>query len=243
MTEGTSRRLDAEDLRRVRKASMFASLIDDDFRLIAGDLWCETCGKGKTLFFQGELAKAFYLVLEGWILLSRDKSDGTRTVMKILGPGDSFAEALIVEGERYPVSAEAASFLRVARFDTGKFRNLVTTNPGLSLSMIAATFGQMRRLLEQIEHLKSWSVERRVAKMLLDLCGGAEQGACTFTLPIEQTLIAARLSISPPTLSRTLKKLGRFGVDASYGRIVIEDTRCLAAFVAESEEDALFHPT
>lgn len=237
MSGKPSQRPEAEDLRTIRKASMFASLSDDDFRLIAGECRCETYGKGQTLFFQGDPATAFFLVLDGWILLSRDKSDGSRTVIKILGPGESFAEALISEGERYPVSAEAASALRAARFDTSRFRTLVAANPELSLSVIAATFRQMHRLLDQIEHLKSWPIERRVGKMLLDMCGDVAAGACHFTLPIEQALIAARLSITPPTLSRTLKKLGALGVDASYGRITIQDVSRLAAFVADSDED------
>ncbi len=233
MTDGSPQRPTAGDWPKIRKASMFASLNEDDFRLIAGNPWCETYRKGQTLFFEGEPARAFYLVLDGWILLLRDKSDGTRTVIKLLGPGESFAEALVVEGERYPVSAEAASPLRVARFDSATFRALVAANPGLSLSMIAATFRQMRRLLDQIEHLKSWPVERRVAKMLLDMCGSADAGSHSFTLPVEQALIAARLSVSPPTFSRTLRKLGGLGVEAKYGRITIHDLARLAAFVAE----------
>ena len=236
MMEEPPPRLLSEDWSKIRKASMFASMREEDFRRIAANPRCETYRKGQTLFFEGEEARAFYLVLEGWVLLSRDRSDGTRTVIKLLGPGESFAEALVGETDHYPVSAEAAAGLRVACFDCAAFRALMMANPGLSLSMIAATFRQMRQLLDQIEHLKSWPAERRVANLLLDIGGNAGPGRHSFTLPVEQTLLAARLSISPPTFSRILKKLAHLGVEAKYGRITIHDRERLAAFAAETKD-------
>lgn len=230
MTDRISRRLDEGDWRLIRNASIFASLNEDDFRSMSGELRCDAFDKGQVLFYEDEPAAAFYLVLEGWVLLLRDKADGSRTVIKILGPGESFAEALVGEGERYPVTAEAASSCRMARFDSARFRALVMANPQIGLSLIAATFRQMRRLVDQIEHLKSWPVERRVARTLLEMCGRTDRDACDFQLPVEQALIAARLSITPYTLSRALKKLDAIGVAASYGRISIRDVGRLRAY-------------
>ena len=229
--------LEPQDWARIRRASIFASLADAEFRLIVGRPRCETLHEGQTLFFQGDPADAFFVVLDGWAALSRDTSDGTRTVIKILGPGESFAEALITEGARYPVSADAAAPLRVARFETAALRALVAGNPGLGLSIVAATFRQMQTLVEQIEHLKSWSIERRVASILLQM--GGDRGTGSFVLPVEQHLIAARLAITPPTLSRTLRKLAALGVEAYRGRITLHDPARLARFVeGEGAEDA-----
>ncbi|SMH36648.1 Crp/Fnr family transcriptional regulator [Azospirillum agricola] len=239
-----STRPNAEDWRRIRAASVFASLGDEDFRLIAGEPRCDARPEGQSLFFQDEPADAFFVVLDGWAVLSRDTSDGVRTVIKIVGPGESFAEALIAEGARYPVGAEAASpLLRVARFETARLRALVAANPGLGLSIVTATFRQMQRLVEQIEHLKSWTIERRVAAMLLQMCGdcpanGAADG-CRFELPIGQTLIAARLAITPSTLSRTLKGMKALGVEARRGHIAIRERDRLTRFVAGQKPDGL----
>ncbi len=229
------RQPNAEEWRKIRQASVFASLKEDEFHLIAEIPSCERYDKGQTVFFQDEPASAFFIMLEGWMLLLRDKSDGTRTVIKLIGPGESFAEALITEGTHYPVSAEAATAVRVARFDSEKFRSLIVVMPGLGLSMIAATFRQMRHLLDQIEHLKSWSTEQRVADTLLHMCDVSSCTSRSFSFPVEQSLIAARLAITPSTLSRILKKMNRLGVDARYGRIVIHDIDRLAKFVAEAD--------
>lgn len=245
-----SPRIASRDWRQIRSAVPFASLNDGDFALITDRVRCEARQEGQTLFFQDEPAEAFFVVLDGWVVLSRDSSDGTRTVIKIVGPGESFAEAMIADGARYPVGAEAACPLRVARFETARLRALVADTPSLGLSIVAATFRQMQRLVDQIEHLKSWPADRRVAAMLLQMCdrarrddrlpcdrAGGEAGACRFELPISQRLIAAKLSITPSTLSRSLKRLESLGVTADRGCIDIADTGRLARFVAGQDAD------
>lgn len=222
--------LSQSERRLLRSTSVFASLDERDFAMVSVLPRRVVCHREQYLFLQDEPAAAFFVVLEGWVMLLRDQSDGTRTVIKIVGPGESFAEAMLTPGARYPVSAEAASDITLARIDTEQFRDLVRRNPGLSLSIIAATFRQLRLLVDQIEHLKSWPIERQLASMLLQMCDH-RQGSCTFNLPIEQHLIAARLAVTPPTLSRTLRKLAPLGVSAKRGHITIRDLNSLTRFV------------
>lgn len=226
----------AQDWATIRQSAIFAALPEQDVRVIAGTYRTERYGKGQALFHEDDPATAFYVILDGWVLLSRDRPDGSRTVIKILGPRDSFAEGLISGGQTYPVSAEAAAPMRVARFDIRQFQNLIIGNPQIGLWMIAATFRQMRHLLDQIEHLKSWSVERRVAGIVLDMCQIGDGNSCCFDLPVDQSLIAARLSMTPHTLSRTLRKLSAIGVHAKYGRIAVQDLRRLRAFAAGNDD-------
>ncbi len=218
-----------EDLRRLRVSPIFAALADDDFRLLAQQARCMAVPSGRALFMQDEPASAFFVVLHGWISLQRDRADGTRTVIRIIGPGESFAEEAIAPDARYPVNAEAASDARLLRVKTGCLRALVTDRPLLGLSLVAAVFHQQRRLVDQIEHLKSWSIERRLARELLRMC--PRTGACSFHLPVEQNLIAARLAITPATLSRALKRLATVGVIAKRRHITLHNPTNIARFV------------
>jgi CRP-like cAMP-binding protein len=220
------------DRRAIRAAGLVADLPEAEAALILALARPAVFAKGQTLFLQGDPARAFFVILDGWVTLSRDTHDGERTLIKLLGPGDSFAEALVGSDARYPVTGEAAAPLRVARFEMDRFRTLLLHSPGLGLSIVAATFRQMQRLVDQIEHLKSWSVERRVADMLLRIHDGMGAPGGDFPLPVEQTLIAAGLAITPSTLSRTLRKLEPFGVSARRGRVTLHDRDRLAAHVA-----------
>lgn len=220
------------DQRVLRQSRLFAGLANDEFELLTRDHRVLTLDAGQVLFEQGAPADVFFVVLEGWVVLFRDQANGNRVVIHLFGPGDSFAEALILPDVTYPASAEAASPLRVARFDTRAFRTFITASPGLALAVIAGTFKQLHTLVDRIEHSSEWSPRRRVAAFLLKMCR-SDEAPCRFELPVEQRLIAARLSMTPSTFSRTLAKLGTLGVEAKRGQIVIHDVRRLARFVTE----------
>ena len=128
------------------------------------------------------------------------------------------------------MSAEAATDLRVARIDTASFRKLIMQSPELSFSILAAVLTKLRRLVSRIEQDQEWAPQRRVAAFLHKICG-ASDGICRFELPVEQRYIAARLSMTPATLSRALSELAAIGVEAKRRRIVVRDVGRLARFV------------
>lgn len=184
---------------------------------------------GATLFRQGDAADAFYVVLEGWVALLRDDEHGNCSVIDLVAKGESFAEALVAPSAIYPVSAQTASDVRLARFDTEAVRAMFIANPQLPLSIISSLLGHLHRLIVRVERDSTWSTHRRVAGFLAALCKN-EEGPCQFDLPVEQQLIAARLSMTPTTFSRALTDLSRVGVCARRGRITIEDASRLQRF-------------
>ena len=219
------------DERILRECRLFAALDESDFGLLIRDHRVQELAVGEPLFQQGTPAEAFFVVLEGWVVVFRDQANGNRVVIHLFGPGESFAEALLsADDVLYPVSAEAASRLRVARFSIRTYRDHIAESPRLALAVIAAVFKQLRGLVDQIEHHSEWSPRRRIAGFLMRMCRSGES-VCRFELPLEQQLIAARLSMTPWTFSRELARLGEFGVEARRGQIVVHDTARLARFV------------
>lgn len=190
---------------------------------------------GAMLFQQGDPADAFYVVLDGWLALARDDENGNRSVIDLVGKGESFAEAMIAPRSVYPVGAQAASDVRLARFDTEAVRAMFVANPELPLAIISSLLSHLHRLILRVERDSSWSTHRRVAGFLVSLCKD-EEGRSSFDLPVEQQLIAARLSMTPTTFSRTLADLSRLGVSGHRGRIVVEDARRLSRFARGEEE-------
>jgi CRP-like cAMP-binding protein len=60
--------------------------------------------EGESLFFQGDNATSFYLVLSGRIKLFRISPDGKEKVVEIMEAGATFAEALMfMDQPHYPV--------------------------------------------------------------------------------------------------------------------------------------------
>lgn len=226
--------LSLADWNQLRSARLFVSLAEEDFRAIVGSPRIEQLAEGRTLFLQGTPASAFFIVLEGWVVLTRRQADGERAVVKLAGPGESFAEALIVQGARYPVSAEAATPARLVRIDAAAIRTLVAGNPRIALAVIAACHRQLHELIEQIEHIKTWSARRRLACFILNAVS-VKTGPATVMLPVDRALIAARLGMTPSTLSRTLAALEPLGIVAHGREVTIADVAGLASFVDQLE--------
>ncbi len=226
--------MDHRDVEKLRRAPFLAGLDAEELKAFAASIEVVTLSAGQTLFNQGDRATAFYFILDGWVALFRYGPDGERTTIHLVGPGESFAEAMLAREARYPVAAEAAADLRVAVISIARFRTLIAQSPELALSIIAAVLMKLRTLVCRIEQDQEWPPQRRVAAFLHRICV-ANGGIRQFELPVEQRYIAARLSMTPATLSRALGDLAAIGVEAKRRKVTIADVGRLAQFVNQDE--------
>ena len=89
-------------------------LLDSDFfsnlSLANVDLLAEICipkraSRHETLFLEGQEGGLFFLLLSGRIQLYRLNADGREIAIKVIGPGEIFAEVILFEKDTYPVCA------------------------------------------------------------------------------------------------------------------------------------------
>lgn len=192
-----------------------------------------TVEQGDTVFRQGELATAFFIVLEGWVKLYRITPAGDEAVIYIFANGDSFAEAVAFTGRPYPATAEAVSAARIVRIPADHVVKCIRAMPDIALAMIASTSTHLHQLVQQVEQLKMQSGVQRVAEFLAALCD-RDSGSCTIALPYDKMLIAARLGIKPESLSRSLAKLRSFGVEVHAHHVIVHDVEKLQGIVSGS---------
>lgn len=189
--------------------------------------------RSQMLFMRGDPAEHFFLVLEGWIRVYRETPEGHETVLHIVPAGESFAEPAALNLGRYPASAQAASPARVLAIPADVFIAFMRETPDLAIRTIGLLAQRMRRLVADFDHLQTRSTPQRLAHFLLEL---VEPGArrAEIALPYDKHLIAARLGMSPETLSRSLAKLRRLGVSGERHRVTIEDVAALRRFVDDA---------
>ena len=77
----------------------------------------QSYARGKTVFSQGDPGDAFFVVVDGWVKLSRFTTNGDEAVFSVIARGESFAEPIMFMGGRYPVNAIAATDCRLARME------------------------------------------------------------------------------------------------------------------------------
>jgi len=200
-------------------------------KLLKDALRC-SYSEGETIFLQGDPARSVFIVLNGFVKLSRLTPSGAEAVVAILGRNRSFAEAMVLRGEPYPVSAEAISDCTLLQIDGARLRQFLLENQEFAIGLLASTFVHLQGLVDQIERLKAHTGVQRVAQFLADL-SDAESGGAEVRLPYNKRLIAGHLGMQPESLSRAFARLRQHGVEVEANRAIIADIAGLRALAMD----------
>ena len=214
--------MNAEDLKKIRNTSLFGNLPDDVVRSILGNEPPHKYPKGKILFQQGDEADHFYIILNGWVKLYRQLPSGEEAILHVFTEGESFAEAAMFNGHKYPATAEIVSDARMVVINCNHFERHLRESPRIAMGMLASTTAHMKHLVTEVEQIKGRNSVERLAFFLLKMCP-EDAVSAVVKLPYEKSLIASRLGIQPESLSRLLNKLRGYGVNSIKNQIIISD--------------------
>ncbi len=227
--------LSAEDVHCLRTMPLFSGLAGEQMEALFGDAMVRNYGRSSVLFVQGDVADRLFVVLEGWVRVLRTTREGGEITIHIFGRGESLAEAAILQLGRYPVTGEAVEASRVLVIPAGSFLARLREDSDLCFNIMAALAHRLHGFIQQVEQLSARSSTERLALMLVGLCP-RDSGSCMIDLPLDKTLIAARLGMQPETLSRCLARLRRVGVQTKGHRVIIQDVARLRALANPEEE-------
>jgi CRP/FNR family transcriptional regulator, dissimilatory nitrate respiration regulator len=218
--------LEDRDSAVIAQVPLFAGLEASGLADLLAEAVVRCFSRNALLFIEGEPAGQFYVVLDGWVRLYRQTTDGRESVIALLARGESFAEAAMFLGGRFPVSAAVVDEARLLVIPAKSFRRALQSDTELCFRMMASMALHLRRLVGQVEQLTVRSSSERVAQFLLKLARNGAESAIV-QLPYDKGLIAARLGMQPETLSRALAKLRPLGVDTHGSRVTIRDIAAL----------------
>lgn len=201
----------------IAKSLLFAGLSEKQLAEIANITVVKDVGKEDTVFFEGDEAVGFYMMLEGKIKIFKTSFEGREQILHIYGPGEPFGEVPVFHGRPYPANAMSLGKGKVLFFPRKEFVNLVHATPSIALNMLAMLSMRLRQFATQIEHLSLKEVPGRLASHLLYL--GEEQGSSEqVTLDIPKGQLASLLGTTPETLSRIFARMSEDGIIRVSGR-------------------------
>jgi CRP-like cAMP-binding protein len=229
-TVPTWSRMSRDDLEIVRSDPLFDGLSTEEIVNLLREAVVRRYRRGATLFVQGECASAFFLVLDGWVRLSRLTPEGGEVTLGLFSQGESLAEALLQHPECYAMTGQTAEASRLLALPAASFRRRLESHVGLCRNMMLLMAHRLSVVQQQLEQVSSRSTVQRVALFLVRLCR-CRQGPCLVELPLDKTFIAARLGMQPETLSRAFAKLRPHGVEVNGDRVRIEEVARLHALV------------
>ncbi|MDH3890680.1 MAG: Crp/Fnr family transcriptional regulator [candidate division Zixibacteria bacterium] len=204
----------------LKMSHLFSELEDRSLNEIASASSLKSCDPGDTFFFEGDPVHSFFIVGSGRVKVFKLSPDGKEQILMVAEPGDSFAEAAMFAGGRYPASATALERSEVLVVNRERFVGILQREPGLALNMIARLSELLRSLTKLVEGLSLTDVTTRLAKHLLDLIPDTDSNEATVTLNEKKTILASKLGTIPETLSRSLARLSREKIIAVEGATI-----------------------
>lgn len=184
---------------------LFSDLTPDDLVPVARGTTEVKVQRGEIIFRRGDPCVGFHVVIYGQVKLMFVSSSGAERVVRLIGPGDGFGEALMFMEQDYIVTAQAlrdSMLLHVGR-DT-LFRQL-DKNPLMARKMLAGLSRRLYSLMGDVQAYTLHTGAQRVVSYLLH-CAGDNIGV-PFRISTSKSVIASRLNISPEHLSRILRDL------------------------------------
>lgn len=161
---------------------------------------------GELLFTEGEPGIYFYLLMDGGLRLFKTAASGQEVDIRLIKPGDIFAEVILFEMDTYPVSAMAVMPSTVFAVNRAAFNDLLSKEP-FRKKFIVNLMQKQRYLAERIMYLMSYDVEERFFRFLLEHYGCFEETR----IDIPKKDIASAIGTIPETFSRLIARLKNHG--------------------------------
>jgi len=194
----------------MKKAPLFMGLNEKEFEQIIKGTSVTTLRSGETLFSQFQPATDFFYVVKGKIKISLLSIDGAEKVVDIINQESTFAEAIILRGmEGYPVNSEAIGDTIVLKISAESYTQVLSQSTEACLKIISCLSTRTHWLMNEMERLSLHNASYRLISFLLESIDDDRHDAVEITLSAPKHVIASRLSITPETLSRTLKNLSK----------------------------------
>ena len=168
--------------------------------------------------------EALYLLLEGSVGLSMRGKDGAPGLLEIISPGECFLMPAVILGGAWPFGAEALAQSRLLRIPLEDFHAIMAEEPQLAEASLAQMARQWRVLADQLRDMKLTKASERVAHFLT----GRLMPGGRVAMPEPRAAIAARLGMTPESLSRVMHGLEAAGLVRLQGRRVeVPDAQAL----------------
>jgi CRP/FNR family transcriptional regulator, dissimilatory nitrate respiration regulator len=182
--------------------------------------------RGDIVCRRGEPLECFFGVAYGQMKLVLRAGNGEERVLRIVGAGDTFGEALVHRPRANALDAIALSDALVIALPARPVSVLLERDENFARAMFARLAQRMHELVAEIESSTLLNARQRIASYLTGLAGAASR----VRLPVTKTLVASQLGVTKETLSRLLREFSDQGLIQVYNRnIVVRDRAGLAA--------------
>jgi len=177
---------------------------------------------GDCIFFEGDEADAYYVVVEGSLKLYKLLSDGRRQVIGFLFKGDFVGLAF---KDDHTFTAEALGYAKLCQMPRQKFELFLNEHQPLGRKLLQVATNGIVSAQEQMLLLGRKTAQERLASFLIWMSARAEdrgEDRSRLVVPMSRTDMGDYLGLTVETISRTMTKLKTRGVISLPDRGIVE---------------------
>lgn len=184
---------------------------------------------GELLFKPGETLSHLLVLLQGEVELTTE-IDGQPSIVDICRQKSVLGEEAVFSHDPSNLTARALTPITYVAIPAPELMALLESRFDLQRHVLSLLSQRLRGQIKQIAELKLKTTAQRLGIFLLSLTEKT-QGSLIIDLPHDKKRIANELGMQPESLSRSLLKLSRIGVNSLPGnRIEIPDLANLRRF-------------
>jgi CRP-like cAMP-binding protein len=195
------------DLDQLVTQSLFRDLDQKCLGPIAEGGWTVQKRRASRILGRGDYLDGLYTVFEGNLKLYMLSCNGDERVLRILGPGDTFGEAIMFNAIPSPVFVESLSPVRLGYFPQQVINKALSSNPQFTRAMLRSMSMIMTQLITDLETCCLQSALQRTINYLLRSAEAGSPPHVEVHLPAPKAVVASTLNISAETFSRELHRL------------------------------------
>ena len=199
---------------------LFSGLEPEEIRELTASLRRRRFARNEVIFHREDPGNCLFAVLSGAVKIALTSPDGKEVILAINGPGDSFGELALFDGEPRSADAVALEPTELLAVPRDTFLQFLRNNPDATLRVLASMARQFRRLTDTVHDSVFLDVPGRLAGTLLQLMDPGD-GA---TREVTQGDLAALIGATRESVNKWLGAFERMGLIArERGKVRVID--------------------
>jgi CRP-like cAMP-binding protein len=220
--------------RLLRSLPLFDGLLGPDDEALFDDAGVVSLAAGAVVFEAGQPAQTLYVIVQGRVRLQVGPGVAMRTVA-MLERGETVGLAALLPDDLYTLTAAAADEVLLVGLPGATIRRTIERHPVVAVRLIAEMGAKLARIIRELGGAPPRTARARVARMLLELNRTTVDDGSELAYDEPKRVIAARLAMTPETLSRELNALAALGlIESRRTRVRVLDATGLARAAADA---------
>ncbi|PIE75174.1 MAG: transcriptional regulator [Deltaproteobacteria bacterium] len=211
----------------LKQSLLFDSLTDEQIEKFMPSITETYIKSGGMIFFEKDDADGFYMVKKGKVKIFKMSDEGKEQILHIFGDGDSFGEAAVFSGHKFPANAQAITNAEILFIKKKDLIKIFQKEPSTAMNIISMLAIKLKEFTILVENITLKEIPERLASYIItqEKIQGEKN---LIELEFSKGQVAKIIGTTQETFSRVIKKLSTANIiEIDKKKIKISDKKML----------------